>query len=96
VNTWREVEAAGAGFVEDDTVAGTRRLLQRWLGSPGPERAAMRERARACYERHFRIEGAAARLAALVRALRAPDPAASGARMLGGAPVARAASPSSQ
>jgi glycosyltransferase involved in cell wall biosynthesis len=33
VNIWREIEADGAGFVADDTQAGTDDLLNRWLGS---------------------------------------------------------------
>jgi len=60
VNIWREIEADGAGFVDDDTPDGTARLLARWNALAPAPRAAMGERARACYQNHFEIENAAA------------------------------------
>lgn len=41
VNIWREVEGAGAGLVESDTVDGTTRLLQRWFALTPSERSTM-------------------------------------------------------
>jgi glycosyltransferase involved in cell wall biosynthesis len=58
VNTWREIVDDGAGFVDDDTVAGITRLLRRWLDAPAEEREQMRAAARTCFERHFEISRA--------------------------------------
>lgn len=41
VNIWREVEAMGAGLVENDDLPGTRRLIDRFLAMPQAERDAM-------------------------------------------------------
>ncbi|MEY2495545.1 MAG: hypothetical protein QOJ45_2037 [Verrucomicrobiota bacterium] len=58
VNIWREIEADGVGFVENDDLAGTTALLERWVAT-GPEvRAAMREKAKECFARRFEIERA--------------------------------------
>ncbi|HEY2140414.1 MAG TPA: glycosyltransferase, partial [Chthoniobacterales bacterium] len=43
VNIWREIEADGAGYVENDDVAGTANLLKRWLDTPAEARSAMRQ-----------------------------------------------------
>jgi glycosyltransferase involved in cell wall biosynthesis len=67
VNTWREIDSFGAGFVANDDVPGAVRSLERWLLLSPDEQDAMRERARDCFELTFKIE-AAAQL--LVRALR--------------------------
>jgi FkbM family methyltransferase len=60
VNIWREVAAAGAGLVEDDSLRGTCALLERWVAQTASQTARMRERARDCYESSFEI-GAASR-----------------------------------
>lgn len=62
VNIWREIEADGAGFVENDDRAGTARLLARWLACAEPERARMRENARVSFAKRFEIERAATSL----------------------------------
>ncbi len=59
VNIWREIEEDGAGFVEDDDVPGTVRLLERWNGASSETRAAMRLAARESFQRRFEIERAA-------------------------------------
>jgi glycosyltransferase involved in cell wall biosynthesis len=59
VNIWREIEADGAGLVADDTVAGTRDLLARWLALNDAERERMRASTRPCFEKRFHIETAA-------------------------------------
>lgn len=56
VQIWREIESAGAGMVEADDLAGTKRLIGSWLAFPGEERNAYRDRARACFEKVFRVE----------------------------------------
>ena len=58
VNIWREIDTDRAGFVESDDVAGTMRLLQRWLDTSPAEREAIRENARRCFEQRFEISHA--------------------------------------
>ena len=67
VNIWREIESDDAGFVDDDTVAGTERSLRRWLALDAPARAQMAERAGGCFARRFHIRRAAERLVEIVR-----------------------------
>ncbi len=51
VNIWREVDEAGAGLVEPDTLEGTRNLISRWEAFSSEEKAAMTARAApACSE----------------------------------------------
>jgi hypothetical protein len=59
VNIAEEIEAAGAGFVEPDTVPGTRRLIERWLQFGDP---SMRDAALKCFQNHFDIEYSAGEL----------------------------------
>lgn len=69
VNIWSEVAASGAGLVVNDTQEGVAAGIVKWCEAMGaPELAAMRSRALACYEREFRIEGAAKRLVELIAA----------------------------
>ena len=58
VNIWREIEAAGAGFVENDDLAGTTTLLKRWLETPPERREAMQQNATSCFMNRFEIERA--------------------------------------
>jgi glycosyltransferase involved in cell wall biosynthesis len=58
VNIWREIAGDEAGYVENDDLAGTARLIERWLGSAPDVRVAMRENARGCFARHFEINRA--------------------------------------
>ena len=58
VNIWREIEADQAGYAENDDVAGSVRLTERWLATPEKVRAAMRGNARECFARHFEIQRA--------------------------------------
>lgn len=55
VNIWREIAAAEAGCVENDDLAGTARLIERWAGTAANVRATMVENARECFVRHFEI-----------------------------------------
>jgi len=66
VNIWREIEADRAGWVDEDDVEGTAHCLSQWLDCAPGEFEAMRERARRCFDEHFRIEGASLRLLNLV------------------------------
>jgi glycosyltransferase involved in cell wall biosynthesis len=58
VNIWREIAADEAGYVENDDLAGTARLVDRWIGTAPDIRAAMKDSARACFARHFEINRA--------------------------------------
>jgi glycosyltransferase involved in cell wall biosynthesis len=58
VNIWREIAAAEAGYVENDDLAGTTRLIDRWMGTSPNVRAAMGENAKQCFARHFEIDRA--------------------------------------
>jgi len=66
VNIWREIEADGAGFVENDDLAGTTGLLRRWLAAPTATRATMRESARKSFTDRFEIERATDSLLAAI------------------------------
>jgi glycosyltransferase involved in cell wall biosynthesis len=59
VNIAEDIESAGAGFVEPDTLEGTTRLIERWLQFGN---TSMRQVALACYQNHFSIESSAAEL----------------------------------
>lgn len=67
VNIWKEISDDSAGFVESDDLEGTSNLIERWLQTPTDEWAAMKQRAKACYQRRFDIEQAAS---SLVRAVK--------------------------
>jgi len=62
VNIWREVHADDAGLVEPDTLEGTTALIERWIRIDETQRSALRERAAACFHRHFHIRSSAERL----------------------------------
>jgi glycosyltransferase involved in cell wall biosynthesis len=68
VNIWREVEAGGCGLVAPDTLAGTISLLRRWKQMDSAERQRTREKTVPCFEHHFEISQAAARLIQTLRA----------------------------
>ena len=67
VNIWREIESDAAGFVDEDTIDGTARNLQRWLALDADGYSAMRERAQQCFARRFHIQRAAERLVEIIR-----------------------------
>jgi glycosyltransferase involved in cell wall biosynthesis len=67
-NIWREIAADHAGFVEPDDLAGTTRLIERWLHTPPEEQNLMRLNARNCFLRRFEINRAAASLLAILQA----------------------------
>ncbi len=68
VNIWREITADHAGYVEPDDLAGTTRLIQRWLHTSPDEQNLMRVNARNCFLRRFEINRAAGSLLAILQA----------------------------
>src|SRR2546423_1540009 len=66
INIWREIEADGAALVENDDLSGTINLLKRWLAIPADARAAMQQKARACFATRFEIERATDSLLAVI------------------------------
>jgi glycosyltransferase involved in cell wall biosynthesis len=67
VNIWREVVADKAGLVESDTLAGTTRLLRRFLALATAERADMGILARRSFLNRFHVEKAARDLMKLIQ-----------------------------
>ena len=62
VNIWREIEAEGAGFVESDTLAGTERLLRRWIGLDSARKESLGLAASHTFAKYFDVRVSAARL----------------------------------
>jgi glycosyltransferase involved in cell wall biosynthesis len=73
VNIWREVQNEGAGFVEQNTLAGTINLFRAWSRLDDSERAAMRANSRRCFEKHFNLEHSSTRFLQLVQSLAQQD-----------------------
>lgn len=66
VNIWREIESDGAGYVENDDLAGAVSLLDRWLATPPEQRRAMEQNATTCFANRFEIERATDSLLAAI------------------------------
>ena len=58
INIWQEIDRDGAGYVENDDLGGTKRLIQRWQQTPSERREEMRVKARDCFRRRFEINRA--------------------------------------
>ncbi len=58
VNIWREIKAAGAGFVGDDDVVGIKTILNSWLNMSKDEKMRMSNKAIECYHNNFSIVSA--------------------------------------
>lgn len=67
VNIWREIEADGAGFVDEDTIEGTERNLRKWLALDERSRSGMHERAMQCFLKRFHIKRTAEGLIEIIR-----------------------------
>ncbi|ADL55313.1 glycosyltransferase [Gallionella capsiferriformans] len=67
VNIWREIEADGAGLVEDDTLAGTVTNFERWLAMSQAEFQTMTARTATCFASRFHVQRAAERLLEIIR-----------------------------
>jgi|ERR1017187_622103 glycosyltransferase involved in cell wall biosynthesis len=65
VNTSAEIAQDGAALVEIDTVEGTERLLQRWIGLPVAERELMGARASECFRSRYDMRGNAKKIVGL-------------------------------
>jgi glycosyltransferase involved in cell wall biosynthesis len=59
VNIWREIDAAGAGLVDADTLAGTIALLQRWLHLDPMAKQRMSRNGLQLFQSSFHIDAAA-------------------------------------
>jgi glycosyltransferase involved in cell wall biosynthesis len=68
VNVWREILADHAGYVEPNDLAGTTRLIERWLHTSPDEQKLMRVNARNCFLRRFEINRAASSLLSILQA----------------------------
>jgi len=55
INIWREIISKDGGFVREDTLQGTKELLDRWLPLSYQKKLKMAENARNVYEEHFSI-----------------------------------------
>ena len=62
VNVALEIERAGAGLVETDTLEGTVRLLERWMSMGRESRLEMGVRARALFEQRYNMRENAERI----------------------------------
>jgi glycosyltransferase involved in cell wall biosynthesis len=62
VNIWREIDEGHAGFVDDDTELGTRKLLLKWDALDFDEKSEMCKNARRTFEKFYAIGPAAKRL----------------------------------
>jgi|ERR1044071_5930731 glycosyltransferase involved in cell wall biosynthesis len=58
VNIWREIALDQAGYVENDDLVGTTRLIDCWIRTAPDVRAVMKDNARKCFARHFEINRA--------------------------------------
>lgn len=66
VNIWREILSAKAGLVADDTLDGTKQLLNDWLSLSSDERTEYQSRATAIFLERFEISEAARSLTAII------------------------------
>ena len=55
VNIWREIQASGSGFVEPDTLEGTKKLIQSWLGADANKKKSMNEKSVNTFKDKFDI-----------------------------------------
>jgi glycosyltransferase involved in cell wall biosynthesis len=58
VNIWREIKDSAAALVENDSVAGTIRLLSGWICLTAEAKSNMAAQAKPCFQRYFSIESA--------------------------------------
>lgn len=67
VNIWREIEADGAGFVADDTLAGTINNFERWLEMQPDESQKMIAQTTRCFMKYFHVQHAAQQLIEIIK-----------------------------
>jgi glycosyltransferase involved in cell wall biosynthesis len=68
VNIAEEIATDGAGFMEPDTLDGTLRLLQRWIGTSSREREQMGKQATATFKRRYDMQQTAKTIIGLFEA----------------------------
>jgi glycosyltransferase involved in cell wall biosynthesis len=56
VNIWPDIAADGTGLVEEDTLAGTKKLLERWLALDVSQRDAMASQALPCFRKRYSMQ----------------------------------------
>jgi glycosyltransferase involved in cell wall biosynthesis len=66
INIWREIVEDGAGYAEEDGLAGTERLLARWDETAPAQRQEMSHQARRCFAARFEIHRAVDSLLAVL------------------------------
>jgi glycosyltransferase involved in cell wall biosynthesis len=69
VNICEQIRAEGAGLVEPDNLAGTTRLIERWLALSEDQTRAMGEAADRCFKTHYQVEAVARKLIAYLEVL---------------------------
>jgi glycosyltransferase involved in cell wall biosynthesis len=74
INIAPEIEADGCGIVEQDTLAGTTRLLERWLALTPEEREAMRHQTKLTFARRYDMRRNSALILRIFERLRAQSP----------------------
>jgi glycosyltransferase involved in cell wall biosynthesis len=67
VNIWREIEEDAAGFVADDTLAGTIMNFERWLKLRPTEYQEMQTHSKQCFKKHFHVQRAAEQLIEIIK-----------------------------
>jgi glycosyltransferase involved in cell wall biosynthesis len=67
VNIWREIENDEGGFIDEDSIAGTLRNLERWLSLDSKSYIQMTANAQQCFNRRFHIRKSAERLIEIVK-----------------------------
>lgn len=72
VNIAHEIASDGCGLVEPDTIAGTTRLLQRWLALSEEQREAMRGQARLTFETRYDMRRNSANILRIFEHLQPP------------------------
>ncbi|MGC2297231.1 MAG: glycosyltransferase [Acidobacteriaceae bacterium] len=65
VNIWPDIQQDSAGLVDDDTLAGTERLLRRWLQLSAASRDVIATHAWPCFSSRYSMERAAASIKAV-------------------------------
>lgn len=61
VNIWREIASGEGGFVDENTLMGTHRLLQKWFMLSQNAKDTMGEMAKSTFQTYFAVEPAARR-----------------------------------
>lgn len=66
VNIWREIVSSGAGYADNDDLAGARNLLNQWQALSIDDKATLRIQASATFKQHFELRNATKRLIQLL------------------------------